>query len=108
MVEETKKDFTPILVAEGAERKADPNARVTFDEYELAEYDKTRGQCMKIDDPKTPYEEEQEEIARLAEQENEMVDEVVKSSLELANENRNKNASGMEKADILKQINGEF
>ena len=26
-----------------------------FDEVEIAEYDKTRGQCMKIDDPKTPY-----------------------------------------------------
>lgn len=29
--------------------------RAHFDEFELTEYDKTRGQCMKIDDPKTPY-----------------------------------------------------
>ena len=30
-------------------------AHVHFNEQEIAEYDKQRGQCMKIDDPKTPY-----------------------------------------------------
>ena len=34
---------------------------VHFDEQELFEYDKTRGQCQKIDDPKTPYHEEDDE-----------------------------------------------
>ena len=33
--------------------------RAHFDEDELNEYDKTRGRCMKIDDPKTPYCEDQ-------------------------------------------------
>ena len=30
-----------------------------FDEAEIAAYDATRGQCMKIDDPKTPFHEEE-------------------------------------------------
>lgn len=34
---------------------------VHFDEVEIAEYDKTRGQCQKIDDPKTPYHAESSE-----------------------------------------------
>lgn len=28
-----------------------------FNEEEIAAYDSTRGQCMKIDDPKTPFHE---------------------------------------------------
>ena len=39
----------------------DHDARVHFDEHEIAEYDKQRGQCMKIDDPKTPVHEEDED-----------------------------------------------
>jgi len=31
---------------------------VQFDEQEIAAYDLTRGQCMPIDDPKTPFHEE--------------------------------------------------
>ena len=30
-----------------------------FDEAEIAAHDATRGQCMKIDDPKTPFHEEE-------------------------------------------------
>ena len=33
---------------------------VTWDEEQLAEHDKTRGQKMKIDEPKTPYVTEEE------------------------------------------------
>ena len=32
--------------------------RAHFNEEEITEYDKLRGQCMKIDDPKTPFEDE--------------------------------------------------
>ena len=32
--------------------------RAHFDEDELNEYDKLRGRCVKIDDPKTPWEDE--------------------------------------------------
>lgn len=35
----------------------DHNKNANFNEQELAEYDKTRGQKMKIDEPKTPYHE---------------------------------------------------
>lgn len=35
--------------------------RAHFDEAEISEYDKQRGQCMKIDDPKTPWEDYDEE-----------------------------------------------
>ena len=38
------------------------DAHVHFDEVEIAEYDKTRGQHVKITDPKTPYAEFNEEI----------------------------------------------
>ena len=40
---------------------------VTWDEDQLAEHDKTRGQKMKIDEPKTPYVTE-EEFRRLCEE----------------------------------------
>lgn len=30
-----------------------------FDEEEIAAYDATRGQCMPIDDPKTPFHEQE-------------------------------------------------
>ena len=32
--------------------------RVQFDEEEIAAYDLTRGQCQQINDPKTPFHEE--------------------------------------------------
>ena len=43
-------------VAEGED--AAGNRRVKFDEEEIAAYDLTRGQCMPINDPKTPFHEE--------------------------------------------------
>ena len=65
MVESTQSN------AKGAQEEQDGNVQgilknvhelggakgVRFDELEIAEYDKTRGQCQKIDDPKTPYHE---------------------------------------------------
>ena len=38
-----------------------PAPHVTFNEDEITEYDKQRGQKMKIDEPKTPYEYSDEE-----------------------------------------------
>lgn len=35
--------------------KKEKKARVTWDEDQIAEHDKTRGTKMKIDEPKTPY-----------------------------------------------------
>jgi hypothetical protein len=40
--------------ADRSEKKKD-KPHVTWDEDQLAEHDKTRGQKMKIDEPKTPY-----------------------------------------------------
>ena len=66
---------------------------VHFDEVEIAEYDKTRGQCMKIDDPKTPYHdssEDEEMTKELAPGED--ADPETLKHLEEAQENRNLNA----------------
>ena len=48
----------------GGERKSKVKGHVTWDEEQLAEHDKTRGQKMKIDEPKTPFV-TQEEFDRL-------------------------------------------
>jgi hypothetical protein len=37
-----------------------PARRAHFDEQELTEYDLTRGQKMVIDDPKTPWEDDEQ------------------------------------------------
>ena len=44
-----------------------------FDEEEIAAYDATRGQCMPIDDPKTPFHEQEsdEDMNQDAEADNE-------------------------------------
>ena len=41
--------------ADRQEKKKEKKPHVTWDEEQLAEHDKTRGQKMKIDEPKTPY-----------------------------------------------------
>ena len=41
--------------------------RAHFDEDELNEYDKQRGKCMKIDDPKTPFHDDSEEDTQMIE-----------------------------------------
>jgi len=45
-----------------------PIRHVMFDEEEIAAYDSTRGNCMPIDDPKTPFHEQEsdEEMAQEA------------------------------------------
>ncbi len=71
-----------------------------FNEDELTDYDKTRGQKQKIDEPKTPYnDEEPEELAdHEMTNEQEEVDVIVESHLEEARINREKNAHLMEAA----------
>ena len=49
-----------ILIDEKLPRKQLTKMRVTWDEEALAAHDKTRGQKMKIDEPKTPYVSEEE------------------------------------------------
>ena len=54
-----------------AQVQAPARKHAHFDEEEIAAYDLTRGQCMPIDDPKTPFAEEEsdEEMNREEEQE---------------------------------------
>lgn len=56
-----------ILVDEKLPRKNTAKMRVTWDEEALAAHEKTRGNKMKIDEPKTPYVSE-EEFKRLCEE----------------------------------------
>ena len=67
---------------------------VRFDEQEIAAYDKTRGQCQKIDDPKTPYHEyEDDEMTNEnAGGEDAVVDPEVLEHLQEAQQNRELNA----------------
>ena len=61
-----------------------------FDEEEIAAYDATRGQCMPIDDPKTPFHEQEsdEDMNQDAEAENEEpLDPELKSHLDKARQN---------------------
>lgn len=71
-----------------------------FNEDELNDYDKTRGQKQKIDEPKTPYnDEEPEELAdHEMTNEQEDIDVIVEQHLEEARKNREKNAQLMEAA----------
>ena len=50
-------DAIAVGIFNSAERqeKKKEKPHVTWDEDQLAEHDKTRGQKMKIDEPKTPY-----------------------------------------------------
>ena len=65
-----------------------------FDEDELNEYDKQRGKCMKIDDPKTPFEDEDpyEAVANDEENKPEDNDPIVEAHLREAQDNSVKNA----------------
>ena len=56
--------------------KEQARASVHFDEDELKEYDKHRGKHIKITDPKTPYEDFNEEIYK-EEGDHEMTEELV-------------------------------
>ena len=51
-------------------KKSNNKPHVTWDEEQLAEHDKTRGNKMKIDEPKTPYVTD-EEFKRLCEEDEE-------------------------------------
>ena len=69
------------------------NDGVHFDEDELTAYDKTRGQKMKIDDPKTPYcEDDSGEDHDMTLEADEQVDEIVAAHLYTAQTNKALNA----------------
>lgn len=73
-----------------------PQRRAHFNEEEISEYDKQRGQCMKIDDPKTPWEHYDEEHdasadVEMSHEQQEEYDPVVEGNLEMARLNREKN-----------------
>lgn len=74
--------------------------RAHFNEDELNDYDKTRGQKQKIDEPKTPYADEDPDQLADHEMTNEQedIDEEVEHHLEEARINREKNAHLMEAA----------
>ena len=66
--------------------------RAHFDDTELNEYDKTRGQKMKIDDPKTPYHDDVDDEEMTNEAVNEPEDPVIEGHLTHAKKNRDLNA----------------
>ena len=74
--------------------KTKDQRRAHFDEDELNEYDKQRGKCMKIDDPKTPFEDEDpyEAVANDEENKPEDNDPIVEAHLREAQDNSVKNA----------------
>ena len=58
LVEEEKVPEIKSALNSSSERKSKKDMKwvhVTWDEEQLAEHDKTRGQKMKIDEPKTPF-----------------------------------------------------
>ena len=66
----------------------DHDAHVHFDEHEIAEYDKTRGQTMKIDDPKTPFYEDSNSDNDKDEEDEQEMDPTIKAHLDEAQQNR--------------------
>ena len=57
-MEEEKVPEIKSALNSSSERKSKKDMKgvhVTWDEEQLAEHDKTRGQKMKIDEPKTPF-----------------------------------------------------
>ena len=52
---ELNQDQPSIMKAAQINQGKSDKPHVTWDEEQLAEHDKTRGQKMKIDEPKTPY-----------------------------------------------------
>jgi catalase len=66
-----------------------------FDEAEIAAYDETRGQCMPINDPKTPFHEENsdEEMGNDVLEEEGQIDPEVKQHLDEAERNKQANAA---------------
>lgn len=89
------KNVHPILKEQpGTEHGAGAENHVHFDEVEIAEYDKTRGQCQKIDDPKTPYHAESSEDEEMTKElaPGDDADPETLQHLEEAHKNRNLNA----------------
>ena len=76
---------------------------VQFDEEEIAAYDAQRGQCQQINDPKTPFHEENSDDEMNAQEDvdNEPVDPELVAHLEEAKQNQQANAqitSGVRRA----------
>lgn len=78
------------------------NKHAHFDESELNEYDKQRGQKVKIDEPKTPWEDEDPSIDIEMTNEQDEIDPEVETHLEEARINKDKNVQIMH--DTLKMF----
>lgn len=82
-----------------------PARRAHFNEMELSEYDLTRGQKMVIDDPKTPWEDDEQSADIEMTNEQDDLDPYIENHLEEARMNREKNVQVMH--DTLKQFEKE-
>jgi len=76
------------------DHESHPPRHVMFDEAEIAAYDAQRGHCQTIDDPKTPFHEQEsdEDMNAEAENEDEQVDPEVLAHLEEAKQNQHANS----------------
>ena len=75
---------------------------IRWDERVIEEHDKTRGQCMKIDEPKTPYENRSESSESDHEETPDLLE--IKQHLSQAEENCKKNAEiNKNSMDLLSQ-----
>ena len=84
----------PHGILKNAHEDQDAHRRVNFDEEELAAYDAQRGQCQQINDPKTPFHEENsdEDMNQDAQAEEEPLDPELQRHLEEAKQNQQANA----------------
>jgi len=81
--------FSFVLIMVEPSQK--PARRAHFDEQEITEYDKTRGQKMVIDDPKTPWEDDEPSADIEMTNEQDDLDPMIEKHLEEARVNREKN-----------------
>ena len=87
-------EANPQGILNNADEAQQPVRHVQFDEEEIAAYDAQRGQCMQINDPKTPFHEENsdDEMNAEADAEHEPVEPELAAHLEEAKQNQHANA----------------
>ena len=98
-------DNTQGIIA-SADRKKKDRPHVTWDEDQIAEHNKTRGQKMKIDEPKTPYVTD-EEFKKMCEEDPEYIKEfgnaVDFNSQEAENDHMSSNEGDMDDKKPIKK-----